>query len=73
MLVAAAGTAAADSALISVTTASGGADPVAGIPRIVTVSGMASVPERIFVKYRAAGAPCAPSSSSDPGVVLGGF
>jgi hypothetical protein len=64
----------ADEATISVATDTGAVDPAAGVPRIVTVSGTASAPERIYVKYRAGGgAPCAPSSSSDPGAVLSSF
>jgi hypothetical protein len=64
----------ADTATISVTTTAGAADPVAGVPGIVTVSGVASAPARIYVKYRATGgAPCASSSAGDAGTVLGGF
>jgi hypothetical protein len=74
LLLAVAGGALADSATISVTTTTGAFDPVAGVPRIITVSGVASTPERVYVKYRATGgAPCAQSSSSDPGTVVGGF
>jgi hypothetical protein len=74
LLLAGAGAASADSATVSVTTTTGASDPVAGIPRIVTLSGVASAPARIYVKYRAIGGePCASSSSSDGGSVLGGF
>ena len=62
------GTALADSASLSVTTTSGQSDPAAGVPRIFTLSGVASVPEHIFVKWRApGGAPCAPTAESDTG------
>jgi hypothetical protein len=58
----------ADSASISVTTTSGQSDPAAGVPRIFTLSGVASVPEHIYVKSRApGGAPCAPTAESDTG------
>ncbi len=66
-----AGSAFADSASISVTTTSGQSDPAAGVPRIFTVSGVASVPERVFVKWRApGGAPCAPTAQSDTGSTI---
>lgn len=74
LLLAGASTSLADTAAIGVTTATGAFDPVAGVPRIVTVSGVASAPERIYVKYRATdGPPCAPSAASDTGTVLSGF
>jgi hypothetical protein len=74
LLLAGTGVACADSATIAVTTASGVSDAVAGVPRIVAVSGVASQPERIYVKYRASGgAPCASSAAGDAGAVLGGF
>ncbi|HEX5307643.1 MAG TPA: hypothetical protein VFW38_01035 [Solirubrobacteraceae bacterium] len=58
----------ADSASISVTNTAGQPDPAAGVPRVLTVSGDASVPEQVFVKFRApGGAPCAPDASSDSG------
>jgi hypothetical protein len=61
----------ADSASITVTTTSGQPDPAAGVPRIFSAVGDASVPERIYVKYRAiGGAPCAPDAESDSGSVL---
>jgi hypothetical protein len=72
LLLVGASAAIADSAAISVTTTTGVSDPVASVPRVVTASGVASEPERIYVKYRTAnGAPCAPSSSGDSGTVLG--
>src|ERR1039457_921107 len=62
------GMALADSASISVTTTSGQSDPAAGVPRIFTLSGVASVPEHVYVKSRApGGAPCAPTADSDTG------
>jgi hypothetical protein len=74
VLVAFAGVARADSAAVGVTSTTGVSDPVAGLPRIVTVSGVASSPERIYVKERAAGgAPCAPSAAADEGTALGAF
>src|SRR5690348_3839184 len=74
ILIAFAGVARADSAAVGVTSTAGVSDPVAGLPRIVTVSGAASSPERIYVKERAAGgAPCAPSAAADEGIVLGAF
>jgi hypothetical protein len=58
----------ADSANLTVTTTGGQSDPVAGVPRIFTVSGTAAVSEQLFVKYRpAGGAPCAPSAYTDSG------
>jgi hypothetical protein len=65
------GTALADSASVSVTTTSGQSDPTAGVPRIFTVSGVASVPEYVYVKSRApGGAPCAPTADSDTGSTI---
>lgn len=61
----------ADSASISVTNTAGQSDPAALVPRVFTISGDASVPEEVFVKYRATGgAPCAPSAESDTGSKL---
>lgn len=61
----------ADSASISVTNTAGQSDPAAYVPRVFTISGDASVPEELFVKYRApGGAPCAPSAESDTGSKL---
>jgi hypothetical protein len=68
-----AATALAD-ASISVTAADGRSDPVAFIPRIFTVSGMAPGATRLFVKHRAiGGASCAPSPYLDPGNSWTGF
>ncbi|HEV3069979.1 MAG TPA: hypothetical protein VGY76_00965 [Solirubrobacteraceae bacterium] len=65
------GEAAADSATISVTNTAGQSDPAAGVPRVFTISGVASIPEDVFVKYRApGGAPCAPNAESDSGSTL---
>jgi hypothetical protein len=64
--------AAADTAVLTVTTTTGQSDPAAGVPRIFTVSGSTSLPKQLFVKFRATGgAPCAPSASSDSGTYLG--
>jgi hypothetical protein len=61
----------ADSATISVTNTAGQSDPVAGVPRVFTVSGVAAVPEDVFVKYRSTGgAPCAPDASEDSGTAF---
>jgi hypothetical protein len=69
-----AGSAFADSASISVTNTVGGSDPASSVPRVFTVSGVAAVPERIYVKYRApGGAECAPSAESDSGKTIYGF
>lgn len=58
----------ADSASVSVLNTAGQSDPVAGIPRVFRVSGVASVPEEVFVKHRApGGAPCAPNAREDSG------
>jgi hypothetical protein len=58
----------ADSAAISVTNTAGQSDPAAGVPRVFTVSGVALVPEKVFVKHRATGgAQCGPSAESDSG------
>lgn len=66
-----AGTVLADSASISVTTTAGQSDPAAGVPRIFTLSGVASVPEHVYVKARApGGAPCAPTADSDTGSTI---
>jgi hypothetical protein len=66
-----AATALADSASISVTNTAGQSDPAAGVPRVFTISGVASVPEKLFLKYRSpGGAPCAPSAESDSGSTL---
>jgi hypothetical protein len=66
-----AGTALADSASISVTNTGGQSDPAAGVPRVFTISGIASIPEKVFVKYRSpGGAACAPSAESDSGSSL---
>jgi hypothetical protein len=59
---------------ISITTADGGSDPVAFIPRIFTIRGTSSGPTYLFVKHRAVGgAPCAPSPYADPGSSWTGF
>jgi hypothetical protein len=61
----------ADTASLSVTTSSGQSDPAAGVPRVFTLSGNASVSEEVFVKYRATGgAACAPTAYSDSGTIL---
>lgn len=58
----------ADSASVSVLNTAGQSDPVADIPRVFRVSGVTSVPEEVFVKYRApGGAPCAPNAREDSG------
>lgn len=58
----------ADSASISVTNTAGQSDPAAGVPRVFSVSGDASLPEQVFVKFRPiGGAPCAPNAESDSG------
>jgi hypothetical protein len=68
------GAALADSASISVTNTAGESDPAAGLPRVFTLSGTASVPERAFVKYRSpGGAQCAPNAEEDSGSPLGGY
>jgi hypothetical protein len=64
--------ASADSASLSVTTTGGQSDPVAGVPRIFTVSGTAAVPADVYVKFRApGGAPCAPNAKEDSGSTFG--
>lgn len=68
-----AGQALADSASISVTTTGGQSDPVAKVPRIFSISGVASIPEHVYVKSRApGGAPCAPTAISDSGSTFEG-
>jgi hypothetical protein len=68
------GQALADSATISVTNTAGESDPAAGLARVFTLSGSASIPERAFIKYRApGGAPCAPNAEEDTGSPLGGY
>jgi hypothetical protein len=63
-----------DSASISVTTAVGQPDPVANVPRVFTVTGTASVSERLYIKHRpAGGSSCAPTAVADPGRWLTGF
>jgi hypothetical protein len=63
----------ADSATLSVTNTAGESDPAAGLARVFTLSGSASVPERAFVKYRApGGAACAPNAAEDTGDILAG-
>lgn len=58
----------ADSASISVTNTAGQSDPAAEMPRVFTVSGATSAPERIFIKYRnPGGAPCASTAATDTG------
>lgn len=60
--------AAADSASITFTDATGAVDPVVGVGRTVTLSGTSTVSQRVYVRFRpAGGAPCAPSASSDSG------
>ncbi len=62
----------ADSATLTVTNTAGQSDPAAGLPRVFTVSGNVSVPERLYVKDRApGGAACAPTAESDSGSILG--
>jgi hypothetical protein len=58
----------ADSATLSVLRTDGQPDPAARVPRVFALSGVASVPETVYVKFRpAGGAPCAPNASSDSG------
>lgn len=71
---AAAPTAFADTATLTVTTPGGQPDPVAGVGRVFTVSGNAAISEELFVVHRpAGGAACAPSYSSDSGEDLSSF
>jgi hypothetical protein len=73
-LLAGAAPAAADTAVLTVTTTTGQSDPAAGVPRIFTLSGSTSLPKYLFVKFRATGgAPCGPSASSDSGTYLQTF
>jgi hypothetical protein len=73
-LLACAGSALADGASLSVTTAIGQPDPVANVPRVFTVTGTASVSERLYIKHRpAGGSSCAPTAVADPGRWLTGF
>lgn len=73
-LLLASGGARADSATLSVLTTSGQSDPAARVPRVFAISGVASVPETIYVKHRpAGGAPCAPNASSDSGSTFDTF
>lgn len=70
-LMAGAAPAAADTAVLSVTTTTGQSDPAAGVPRIFTVTATTAEPKRLYVKHRATGgAPCAPSAYSDSGEYL---
>ena len=70
----AASAAMADSAQLTITDTGGHSDPVAGVPRVFTVSGTAAVSEYLFMKQRpAGGAPCGPSANTDPGSTLTGF
>jgi hypothetical protein len=72
-LLAGAAPALADTAALSVTASDGSVDPVAYIPRVITVSGTATASTRLFVKHRAAGgAPCAPSAFTDSGTFVDG-
>lgn len=60
--------AAADSATLGITDATGKSDPAADLPRVLTVSGTVGSAQQIYVAYRATGgAPCAPSYDTDPG------
>jgi hypothetical protein len=62
------GTAAADSASLSVTTTGGQSDPVADVARTFTITGNTASPKNIYVAHRpAGGAACAPSASTDTG------
>jgi hypothetical protein len=68
-----AGIARADSAGLSVTADDGRVDPVAYIPRTITVSGTATGSKRLFIKHRAAGGtPCASSAFTDAGTFVDG-
>jgi hypothetical protein len=72
-LLAFSGTAAADSASISVTTTAGKSDPVTDVPRTFTLSGNVASEKNYFVKYRrTGGAPCAGSAEADAGETLTG-
>lgn len=63
----------ADSATLSVTNTAGQPDPAVGVSRVFTLSGVSSLPSRVFVKYRApGGAPCAPTAGQDSGEELFG-
>lgn len=60
----------ADTATLTVADANGTPDPVARVSRVVTITGTTTAPQYLYMKSRAAGgAPCAPSSADDPGVV----
>ncbi|MDX6704931.1 MAG: hypothetical protein QOI48_777 [Solirubrobacteraceae bacterium] len=64
------GQAFADSATISVATAAGASDPLAGAPRVFTISGTSAGSNSVYVKYRATGgAPCAGSADTDSGTL----
>jgi hypothetical protein len=61
----------ADSAAITITDTTGNVDPAAGVPRVFTLSGTASVPEIEWVRYRpSGGAPCGPTVNSDSGTLV---
>src|SRR4051812_46525144 len=58
----------ADSVSIDALTTSGQSDMVAGVPRIWTVSGVALVPTKLWIKSRSPGGqPCAPTAATDTG------
>jgi hypothetical protein len=65
---AAAGSAMADAAQLTVTRTDGQADPTADVARVFTLSGTSNTPQRVYVKHREpGGAGCAPSANSDSG------
>ena len=68
LVLSSAATALAGTATVTITDSAGQADPAAGIPRVVKVTGNADTNERVYVRYRATGgAPCAPSYDADSG------
>lgn len=71
-LLLAAGPAHADSASMTVTATDGTPDPAAEVSRVFTISGTASTPKDLFVKYRpTGGAPCASTYLQDTGSRFG--
>ena len=67
-----AGPAHADSASMTVTATDGTPDPAAEVSRVFTISGTATTPKDLFVKFRpVGGAPCAATFREDTGTAFG--
>ncbi len=74
MTLALAGEARADSVTINAYTTAGQPDAVSGVARVWSISGQASRPTGLMIKFRPVGGqPCAPTAQTDTGEYLDGY